>query len=125
MHGLFREFQSSFARSLRRRLQTRAWQEVLSAGEVERARRRLLTPPPTENVFALPVEQLVALNGGTVRRMIAAGERDEERLLAALGTWPDHWPDEVPVRLSFLGLNLGFACDMEPRCVYCNQQPVT
>lgn len=124
MGGLFGEFESSFRQSLWRWLRTRAWQETLAAGQVELARRRILTPPPTENVFALPVEQLVTLNGGRVQAMIANGERDEERLLAALGTWPDHWPDEVPVRLSFLGLNLGFACDMQPRCVYCNQQPV-
>lgn len=110
---------------MRQRLRSGAWQEALNQGLVGTARRQMLTPPPTENVFALPVEQLVALNGDRVRAMIAGGERDEELLLEALGTWPDRWPDEVPVRLSFLGLNLGFACDMQPRCVYCNQQPVT
>ena len=83
----------------------------------------MLTPPATANVFALPVSQLEALNGARVRDLIAAGERDPERLLAALGTWPDRLPDDFPVRLSFVGLNLGFACDMEPRCRYCNQVP--
>jgi MoaA/NifB/PqqE/SkfB family radical SAM enzyme len=84
----------------------------------------ILTPPKTEGVFALPVTQLRACNEATVRRMIAAGERDAERLLAALGTWPREWPEGLPVRLSFLGVCLTFACDMQPRCIYCNQRPV-
>ena len=50
--------------------------------------------------------------------------RDEERLLAELGAWPSEWPEELPVRLSFLGVNLSFLCDMQPRCLYCNQRPV-
>lgn len=92
---------------------------------MDRARQRLLTPPPTENVFSLPVDQLTALNGARVRAMIAAGERDETRLLAVLGRWPETWPADVPIRFSFLGICLTFACDMAPRCVYCNQRPVT
>ena len=32
-------------------------------------------------------------------------------------------PEDVPVRLSFLGMNLTLRCDMSPRCVYCNQRP--
>lgn len=75
-------------------------------------------------MFALPVEQLTAINGPKTQRLIAAGERDEDRLLEVLGTWPTQWPEKVPVRLSFLGINLSFACDMRPRCVYCNQRPV-
>jgi MoaA/NifB/PqqE/SkfB family radical SAM enzyme len=100
------------------------WREAQESGQVERARRRMVTPPETANVFALPVEQLTAINEHRTRRLIAAGERDEERLLEALGTWPAQWPQRVRVRLSFLGINLGFSCDMRPRCVYCNQRPV-
>lgn len=101
------------------------WQEVLHDGTLAAAARDLTAPPPIANVFALPVEQLKALNGARVQALIAAGERDEERLLAELGTWPAQWPAELPVRLSFVGINLSFACDMQPRCVYCNQQAVT
>ncbi|MEI6503605.1 MAG: radical SAM protein, partial [Armatimonadota bacterium] len=100
------------------------WQEALRDGTFDLAARTLRTPPAVTNVFALPVEQLKALNGARVQELIAAGERDEERLLSALGTWPSQWPADLPVRLSFVGLNLGFACDMVPRCLYCNQQPV-
>lgn len=92
-------------------------------GLVDVGRREMLTPPATANVFSLPVEQLVAINGKSVRGMIAGGERDEECLLAALGRWPRQWPAEVPVRVSFLGMNVGFGCDMQPPCIYCNQPP--
>jgi MoaA/NifB/PqqE/SkfB family radical SAM enzyme len=121
----FESYSETHAARLREVLAGPEWREAESRGWIEAARRRLLTPPETENVFALPVAQLIALNGDRVRALIAAGERDEDRLLAALGTWPQRWPKPVPVRLSFLGLNLGFACDMRPRCVYCNQRPVT
>ena len=109
---------------LRETLASPRWQEVIAAGAVEAARRRVLTPPRTANVFSLPVDQLRAINGPRVREMIAAGERDAEVLLDALGTWPEQWPEGVPVRLSFLGVNLTLECDMSPRCVYCNQRPV-
>ncbi|HOS93530.1 MAG TPA: radical SAM protein, partial [Armatimonadota bacterium] len=101
-----------------------AWQSAIAEGLLDDAAAGGVAPPETENVFALPVEQLVAANGAATRARIAAGERDPERLLDVLGTWPAEWPAELPVRLSFLGLNLGFACNMQPRCVYCNQRPV-
>lgn len=100
------------------------WQQAVSTGAVAAAAAALRPPPPVTNVFALPVAQLRALNEARVRELIAAGERDEERLLAELGRWPDRWPADLPVRLSFLGANLGFACDMQPPCVYCNLRPV-
>lgn len=100
------------------------WRELIAGGAVDAARQNLLTPRRPANVFKLPVEQLRRFNESRVRAMIARGERDPERLLDALSTWPDPWPAEVPVALSFVGLNLGFACDMDPRCIYCNQRPV-
>jgi MoaA/NifB/PqqE/SkfB family radical SAM enzyme len=120
----FAAFSPTHAQTLETLLQSPDWQDVVAQGLVDSTRAAMLTPPPTANVFSLPVEQLKAINGERVRDMIEARERDEDRLLAALGTWPGQWPMELPVRLSFLGLNLGFACDMQPRCVYCNQRPV-
>lgn len=99
------------------------WRGTVAVGAVTAARDALITPPATRNVFKLPAEQLVRMNGERVRGMIAAGETDEEGLLAALGSWPERWPADVPVILSFLGLNLDFGCDMQPRCMYCNQRP--
>jgi pyruvate-formate lyase-activating enzyme len=121
---LSQAFAEPHARRLAAMLKEPDWRELADDGTLEAARRDMLTPPKTANVFSLPVSQLLAMNEEKVRGMIAAGERDEERLLAALGTWPARWPEHIPVRLSFLGINLSFRCDMQPRCVYCNQQPV-
>ncbi len=118
----------SFGESHAERLEVRwggaDWWEAVAGGAVEEAGRSLLTPRQTVSVFALPVTELKDLNERQVRGMIEAGERDEERLVAALGTWPTRWPAGRRVRLSFLGINLSMRCDMQPRCVYCNQQPV-
>lgn len=121
----FEEFAPKHSAALQALLAEPDWQQVLHDGTLAAARRDLTSPPKIANVFALPVEQLKAINGPRVQALIAAGERDEERLLAELGTWPAQWPADLPVRLSFLGLNLSFLCDMQPRCVYCNQQAVT
>lgn len=112
------------ARRLTALLQTEEWERAVQSGAVQAAESQLLTPPKMANVFALPVEQLKALNEGAVRQRIAAGERHEERLLQALGAWPAEWPKGFPVRLSFVGLCLTLRCDMTPRCLYCNQRPV-
>ncbi len=120
----FEEFSEDHAATLRAVYEGPEWREVVAGPDVEEARRDLIAPPEPANAFGLPVDQLVAINGAAVRGMMAAGERDEDRLLARLGQWPDCWPEDVPVRLSFLGINLGFRCDMEPRCIYCNQEPV-
>lgn len=117
-------FDEPHRRRLRDLLQSPPWQSALASGQLEAAAADGVTPPETENVFALPVEQLVAANGAATRARIAEGERDPERLLDVLGTWPTEWPAELPVRLSFLGLNLGFDCNMVPRCAYCNQRAV-
>lgn len=117
-------YPEAHARRLMAILQERDWREAIDGGAVDQARRALLTPPRTSSVFALPAAQLKALNEPTVRAMIAAGEHDEERLLGVLGAWPARWPPEVPARLSFVGLTLSLNCDMRPRCIYCNQQPV-
>jgi sulfatase maturation enzyme AslB (radical SAM superfamily) len=121
---LFDRYRSTHAERLRALSEEDAWQEALAGGALEEARRNLLTPRKTAGVFALPVAQLKACNEAAVRERIAAGERDEAALVRALGAWPRHWPADLPVRLSFLGLNLTPRCDMEPRCVYCNQRPV-
>ncbi len=118
-------FRDKHAATLGAVLSSAPWQEALTSGALEAAARALTAPPATANVFSTPVDQLKAINEPRVREMIASGERDEERLLETLGTWPDTWPREVPLRLSFLGLNLTLACDMSPRCVYCNQRPVS
>jgi len=120
----FALYREPHATTLRETLASPRWQEVIAAGAVEAARRRVLTPPRTANVFSLPVDQLKAINGPRVQAMVAAGERDPDVLLDALGAWPEQWPEGVPVRLSFLGVNLTLECDMSPRCVYCNQRPV-
>lgn len=101
-----------------------AWQRVRDDGTIDAARGSLRIPPKVANVFSTPVEQLKAINEPRVRALIEAGERDEERLLVELGTWPEQWPQDLPVRMSFLGICLTYACDMQPKCLYCNQRPV-
>lgn len=100
------------------------WEALISSGAVDAARESMMVPSRPVNVFKLPVEQLQRINEPSVRALIGAGERNEDRLLDALGTWPEKWPADVPVRLSFVGVNLDFACDMSPRCIYCNQRSV-
>ena len=100
------------------------WEALISSGAVDAARESMMVPSRPVNVFKLPVEQLQRINEPSVRALIDAGERNEDRLLDALGTWPEKWPADVPVRLSFVGVNLDFACDMSPRCIYCNQRSV-
>ncbi len=120
----FTAFAEAHAQELEATCQEPDWQQVQHDGTLAAARADRMKPPQTENVFQLPAKQLLAINEQQVRDMIAAGERDQDRLLAALGTWPSRWPRDLPVRLSFLGINLSFRCDMQPRCIYCNQRPV-
>lgn len=120
----FSHFSDEHAARLQAAVSGPDWQALLDAGAIDDARARMVVPARPVNVFSLPVAQLRALNEARTRELIAQGERDEDRLLDALGAWPQTWPDDLPVRLSFLGLNLGFDCDMSPRCVYCNQVPV-
>jgi len=120
---LFESFSDEHAKVLSDVFADAQWREAMASGAVETARDCLISPPATRNVFKLPAEQLTRINGQAVQDMIAAGETDPERLLAALGTWPESWPEHVPVVLSFLGLNLSLQCDMQPRCLYCNQRP--
>ena len=119
----FSVFAERHARTLQAVFDEPDWQDLRAGGDLDRTSGEVSTPPKIENVFALPVEQLTAINEEKVRRLIAGGERDEERLLAELGTWPEVWPEDLPVRLSFLGISLTFRCDMQPKCVYCNQRP--
>lgn len=121
---LFSFFAPEHARQLQKLYEGPKWQEALAQGALKRAAQHMRTPPPVANVFALPVQQLLAINGARVQAFIRQGERNEEKLLSALGAWPERWPDGLPVQLSFLGLNLSFACDMQPKCLYCNQRPV-
>ncbi len=120
----FPQFAEAHARLLEILSQEPDWREAVESGLVESTRAAMTPPPKTVSVFSLPADQLLAINGDAVREMIAAGERDEERLLSVLGAWPQTWPPDLPVRLSFLGLNLSMDCDMQPRCIYCNQRPV-
>ena len=92
----FDEFAPQHSASLQELLAGPDWQEVLHDGTLDGAARDLTAPPKVANVSALPVEQLRALNGARVQALIAAGESDEERLLAELGTWPAARPRRVP-----------------------------
>lgn len=121
---LFDKYRSTHALRLRALSEECAWQQALAGGALEEARRNLLTPRKTASVFALPVAQLKACNEAAVRERIQAGEKNEESLVRTLGIWPRRWPSDLPVRLAFLGLNLTQRCDMQPRCVYCNQRPI-
>lgn len=118
----FSEFRDEHAARLQVAFDGPGWRSVRKLGLTDPGRGELLHPPETENVFALPTAQLRAANEEKVRQLIGSGERDETRLLDALGTWPGSWPGDLPVRLSFLGLNVGYQCDMQPQCIYCNQQ---
>ncbi len=121
---LFSAFSPSHGNMLRAVFQMPGWQKIVEDGRLQAAREQMLIPPRAANAFRLPTEQLTAINGARVHALIEAGENHEDSLVRELGRWPDQWPEDVPLRLSFVGLNLTFRCDMEPRCVYCNQRPV-
>jgi sulfatase maturation enzyme AslB (radical SAM superfamily) len=63
-----------------------------------------------------------AHNGHVVRKLIADGERDEDVLLDRLSRWPEAYA-QSPCPITFLGLCLTYACNAQPKCVYCNQRP--
>jgi len=123
-HAFLEQFGGPHADLLAKAFEGHEWRQAVDEGLVEAARRDMVTPPETEGVFDLPVRQLLEINEPSTRKLMATGERDEERLLATLGKWPEVWPTDLPVRLSFIGINTGYECDMRPRCLYCNQQPV-
>lgn len=109
---------------LRRRAAGQPWRHAIQAGLVDQARQHALSPTGYTSPAQAAIDQLKQLNGDRTRQLIADGERDVDRLLAELGSWPAVWPrDHRPV-ISFLGLNLTWDCDSRPRCRYCNQRPL-
>lgn len=104
--------------------QSAPWGEVLAdEARLARLRETLLQPPAMPDPAALLKDTLLGLNGERVRERIAAGERDVETLAWELGQWPEYW-DGPPPPMSFVGIYLTLDCNAQPKCVYCNQQPV-
>ena len=105
---------------LRQLLDSPPWREALRSGLVQQAREQRIAPRPTLNFIDTVVDQLLALNAARVRSRAAAGCRDADALLDDLARWPNRLNERDP-RLSFVGLNLTDACNVNPRCIYCNQ----
>jgi sulfatase maturation enzyme AslB (radical SAM superfamily) len=98
------------------------WRHAIDSGAVDRARAKRVPPGTTVDFVDTVVDPLVAANEARVAEAIAAGCRDREPLIDALGTWPAGVPDVPLPRLSFLGLTLTYGCNFDPRCVYCTQR---
>ena len=96
------------------------WRETLDSGLLERVRAEKIAPGKTRDFIGTVADQLLELNEKRVEELIARGDDDEEVLLRELGQWPERLDGKKPV-LSFLGLNVTADCNVEPRCIYCNQ----
>lgn len=106
------------------RAESEAWRRAVEAGLLDRAREQGLTPPGYSSAAEAGAQQLRQINGERVRQLVQAGERDADKLLAQLGSWPTTWPEGLQPVIAFLGINLTWECDSRPRCRYCNQQPI-
>ncbi|NLD44821.1 MAG: radical SAM protein [Chloroflexi bacterium] len=105
-------------------LATPPWQEVLTSGLLEEVRRANLAPGKPRAFIDAVVAPLLAANRPQAADLVAAGCRDGAVLLDVLARWPaDLGTGREGGRppLAFLGLNLTAACNLAPRCVYCNQ----
>ena len=116
-------YTSEHALELEQLLASPQWRRAIDSGLVEQARAGTIKPGRTRGFIDTVVDQLVALNGGRVDELIAAGCRDAGRLLDALATWPHGLGGKDP-RITFLGINLTSCCNFTPRCIYCNQPAV-
>ncbi len=108
---------------LQRLLASTQWQEAIRSGLIDEVRAERIEPGKTRNFIDTVADQLVAFNGDALRRLIAEGCDDTDRLLETVSTWPPRLRGRDPA-LSFLGLNVTAQCNTDPRCLYCNQQQV-
>lgn len=120
----FDSYLSPHGDRLRELAEGQEWRRAIEAGLLDQARDDLLKPTGYGSPAQAAVGQLQQINGESVKRRIAEGERDVEALLGTLGSWPPQWPDGHQPTISFLGLNVTSECDSKPRCLYCNQQPL-
>lgn len=105
---------------LRALLGTPEWQDALASGLVDRTRRDRIEPGKTRPFTDTVVSALLGYNRRRAAERVAAGCHDEDALVAELCRWPANLGDRPP-GLSFLGLNVTPACNLQPRCRYCNQ----
>lgn len=107
-------------RELKKLFNSPSWQRVIKSGLVEKVKAEKIEPNPTRNFINTVLEQLFKFNEERVKKLIANGNEDEEKLIAELGKWPEKLAGNEPV-ISFLGLNLTPECNFKPKCIYCNQ----
>ena len=105
---------------LKRLLEGPQWRQAISSGLVDEAAADRLSPGSTRSFIDTVVNQLIGFNQAAVQALIAGGCRDPQRLFDQLSRWPPDLHGKPPV-ISFLGLNVTAECNLQPRCVYCNQ----
>ena len=107
-------------KELQQLLKAPQWQEAISSGLVDAAGADRLSPGSVRSFIDTVVHQLIAFNQPTVRAMVDGRCRDAQRLFDRLSQWPRGLGGKPPV-ISFLGLNVTAECNLQQRCVYCNQ----
>lgn len=115
-----RDYAEDHRIELTRLLATPPWRQAIDAGLVDRVRRQRLPRGATRDFIPTVVEPLLTANETAVRGLIAGGCRDRDALVDRLGAWPAGLAGAQP-KLAFLGLTLTWACNFDPRCVYCTQ----
>lgn len=108
---------------LERLLHSPEWQKTINSGFIEEVKAERIEPGKTRNYIGVVVDQLLGFNEERVQRLIEEGCEDKGYLFHELSRWPDGLEGKDPV-LSFLGLNLTARCNLDPRCIYCNQSYV-
>lgn len=101
-------------------LSSDAWQQAIEKGKVEEAADNRLEPPPLRDFLETVTGQLEEFNIERVAGLIKEGETDRDTLLKELTVWPPYLNGKS-TRLSFVGINLTSKCNMDPKCIYCNQ----
>jgi len=100
-----------------------SWQQTVQSGLVETVREEKADPGSTIDYIETVVHQLLDINGGRARHLIAEGKREQADLLDELSRWPEEMGGKTPV-LSYIGFNVTAECNFNPKCAYCNQPKV-
>ncbi len=104
-------------------LNSPAWQAAIDSGLVEEVKAERLEPGKARGFVPTVVDHLLMANKERAAALIAEGCSDRDRLLSLLADWPNALRHADPT-ISFVGLNLTSACDLDPRCLYCNQPEI-
>lgn len=108
---------------LERLLNSPQWQETINSGLMEEVVLERIEPGKIRNFTDTVVNQLLAFNENGVKKLIGPGCQDKDYLFRELSKWPEDLEGKDPL-LSFIGINVTTKCNVDPKCIYCNQPDI-